>query len=474
MVQTTTAAVDTAPGPLAPYQDSFPFSQDDWLQTPMSVQQFVIRQTEQISQLNERVDQLQGRLKRDSKNSNQPPSSDNPYKTKPKQGGKGKPGGKKGHPGHKQVLLPPTHTETVLPKICPCGNTEFPVTKPYHTHQEVELPKVALDVNHFILHEGPCPSCGLVVKAQVPAGHETGHGPEISALIAELAGVHGNSRNTIRSLLRSVWGYKVSAGAIQKVIDRASEAIKGHYDAIAGAARRSIINHIDETAWYMHGQLMWLWIMINHNVAFYMIHARRSKEAFEALIEDWAGILVSDGYGVYRKWVNLRQTCLAHLIRKAVALSESSNPEIAHFGARALAELKRLCNMAHAPPTVGEWRAFYARFIHLIFEHEGRKDPAGRLARQLVREMDCLWVFLEANGVEPTNNRAERGLRYAVMWRRRSQGTVSEKGNRWVERILSLKHTCGLRGKETYPVLVEAIECYLKGEQPDLSWIEKE
>jgi len=83
----------------------------------------------------------------------------------------------------------------------------------------------------------------------------------------------------------------------------------------------------------------WLWVMANSMVAFFMIHSHRSKEAFEQLVQDWVGILVSDGYGVYRKWVGMRQTCLAHLIRKAKALSESKDAEISRFGKWAHAEL---------------------------------------------------------------------------------------------------------------------------------------
>ncbi|MDZ7271651.1 MAG: transposase, partial [candidate division KSB1 bacterium] len=114
-------------------------------------------------------------------------------------------------------------------------------------------------------------------------------------------------------------------------------------------------------------------------------------------------MLVSDGYWVYRQWVELlpaaaqagRQSCLAHLIRKAKALAESQNAQIARFGGNVAAELGRLCHMAHAPPNLGQWRAFYARLSHLIKTHHDRKDEAGKLARRLLREMDSLWVFLE-------------------------------------------------------------------------------
>jgi len=95
--------------------------------------------------------------------------------------------------------------------------------------------------------------------------------------------------------------------------------------------------------------------------------------------------------------------------------------------------------MATAPPTGGEGRAWDARLCKLIDQYHDRQDDAGRFARRLLREMDALWAFLTHHGVEPTNNRAERALRCGVLWRKRSLGTASDKGNRWVERMLSLK-----------------------------------
>ena len=189
--------------------------------------------------------------------------------------------------------------------------------------------------------------------------------------------------------------------------------------------------------------------MANQAVAFFMIHPNRSKEVFEALIKDWTGILASDGYGVYQKWVGQRQTCLAHLIRKVTELKESVNPDIAKCGKWAKAELQRLCKMANSPPTQGQWNAFYARLVRLISIYEDRQDNAGRFARRLLREIEHLWTFLVEEGVAPTNNHAEQMLRFAVLWRKRSYGTRSEKGNRWVERILSLRQTCRLRNKKT-------------------------
>jgi len=420
----------------------------------------------------QRIDELERRLNANSTNSSKPPSSDSPYaKPKAKSGVKGKSGAKKGHRGSRYQMLKPTNEVPVAPEACSCGHRHFNKCQPYYTHQHLELPEVKLEVTHFTLYKGACAGCGKTTKAQIPFGYRTGYGPRLSAVIAELAGSHGDSRLTIQNFCASVLGFAISLGTIQKIVDRTSEAITPHYEEIAAVARRAEVNHADETSWQLNGALCWLWVLANSTVALFLIHRKRSMAAFKELVKDWAGILVSDGYGVYRNWLNLRQTCLAHLIRDAKALAENSNPELAKFGKKALKELKRLCHMAHAPPTAGEWRAFYARFIFLITRHHSQKDAAGKFAARLLREIDSLWLFLEKAGVSPTNNHAERMLRFAVCWRKRSLGTNSDKGCRWVERMLSLRQTCRLQSKRTYPLLVNALDCYFKGTKPDLAWI---
>jgi transposase len=109
--------------------------------------------------------------------------------------------------------------------------------------------------------------------------------------------------------------------------------------------------------------------------------------------------------------------------------------------------------------------------VQLLNQYRARQDEAGKLARTLEREMGALWTFVVEAGVEPTNNRAERALRFAVLWRRMMHGSYNEKGNRWVERILSVRETCRLRGKPTFPVLVDAVTSSFNGQQPDLSWL---
>jgi len=429
---------------------------------------------EENKKLKDGLYRLEIKINKNSRNSSKPPSSDSPYDRPSKnteKKPKGKAGGKRGHEGHGQKLMEPTEEVNVLPEQCKCGNKEFTQTEPFYTHQEIELPEIEMEVTHFILHEGKCTNCGKTIKAVIPVKHRTGYGPRLSAFIGDMAGIEGNSRSSIKEVCESVLKIPISLGAIQKVIDRLSEAIKPIYDFIGKVARSSDVNGIDETSWFERGILKWLWVMVNDTVAFFMVHGRRSREAFEALIQDWKGILISDGYKVYQRWVNLRQTCLSHLIRDARGLAELSELSIRSFGEQALILLRTLCNMAHAPPDEKEWNDFYTGLIDLIFDNLRRHDDAGKFARRLLREIDSLWVFLEVAGVEPTNNRSERVLRFGVLWRKRSQGTRSEKGNRWVERILSVRQTARLRGQSSFSILVNAIRSYYKGEEPDLTWI---
>jgi transposase len=260
-------------------------------------------------------------------------------------------------------------------------------------------------------------------------------------MIALMAGTQADSRRMVQTFCASVLGISISLGAIQKIVDRVSAATMPHYARIGAAARQAKVNHADETSWRRKGDLKWLWVLANDETAFFRIDEHRNREAFKSLVGEWEGILVSDGYGLYRKWAGQRQTCLAHLVRAAQGLAESKNNDVARCGAWAKKELQRLCHMATKPPTVGQWNTFYARLRRLIALYRDRKDKAGTFAKRLEREMDSLWVFLHEAGVSPTNNHAERMIRFAVQWRKSSLGTASEKGERWVERILTLRQT---------------------------------
>jgi transposase len=116
-------------------------------------------------------------------------------------------------------------------------------------------------------------------------------------------------------------------------------------------------------------------------------------------------------------------------------------------------------------------QTWYARLGHRLQQYRLRKEEAGPLARTLAGALSALWTFVVEAGVEPTHNRAERALRFAVRWRKMMQGTYNEKGDRWVERILSGRETCRLRGVPTFPVVVDAVTCDFNDQPPDVSWI---
>ena len=462
-----------------------PFSHEDWLAIPKSVREYVEQQEatiqalmDMVKKLTERVEKLENQLNKNSSNSSKPPSSDPPFKrtskpTPSKNGKKRKKGGQKGHVGHQQELLPATHSENVMPIQCSCGCNQFNATsfKPFYTHQMIELPPIQMDVFHYILQKGPCPECGKTVKACVPSQNQTGFGPRLSATIADLSGTYGSSRETLKDICRDMFGFHISTGAIQKVIDRASHAIEPVYNRIGEMTRLAPVNYIDETSWFQCGILRWLWAMVNENTAFFKIHKHRSMEAFKNLIADWTGILVSDGYGVYKKWAGLRQTCLAHLIRDAKNLAERDDESLKRFGKNIHDVLRSLCHFAKKPPSKKQWEDCYAKLVLFIILYEGADDDAGKLARRLNREMDNLFTFLEEEGVEPTNNRAERSIRFGVLWRKRSNGTQSDKGDRWVERILSLKQTCKLKAVSSFDILLHSIDSYFKEQLPCLDWL---
>jgi transposase len=457
-----------------------PFSATEWLETPEAVRAYIEMLEKSIAHLSGsvndlkgRTDKLEQRVNRNSQNSNQPPSADGPFK-KPeckKKKGKRKRGGQRGHHGHRQQLLEPTEVVPVKPQNCGCGSSEINHVKTFYIHQQIELPEIEPAVTHYLLHKGRCSRCGRAVSAKLDPAQQPGYGPRMSALIAELSGMQGVSRLAVQQFLSSVLGVSISTGAIQKVIDRVSNAIESAYDRIGQVARSEAVGYIDETSWFKAAKLHWLWVMVTATTAFYLVHPRRSREAFKELVRHWQGILVSDNYRVYQDWVNKRQNCLSHYIRKARGLAELPDNEIAHFGQQMLALLQQLCHFANAPPGARKWKNFYSRFVLLLMLYETADDEAGKLARSLAAEMDSLWVFLDEHGVDPTNNRAERALRFGVLWRKRSLGSQSDKGLRWVERILSLKETCRIKARAPFPVLVDMVSAYFKEQKPDLAWI---
>ncbi len=363
-----------------------PISEEDWQQTPPAVRAFILQQQELLIKLAKRVEELEARLGQNSQNSSRPPSSDSPYE-RDKRGSKGtgKPGAKKGHKGHQQSLLKPTEVIPIPPKPCECGGQAFENLRAFYTHQHIELPEIRMEITHFVLQEGECAGCGKTCKGVVPEGFQVGYGPRLTGLIGELSASQRSSRSAVKEFCQSVLGITISSGGIQRCVDRVSEAILPYYVAIAKRARSMPVNFIDETSWYQHGVLAWLWVMVNHSVAFFSIKASRSKKAFEELIGHWAGILVSDGYGGLPKMGESEadlpcpfdpQIALGLAERKDHRLLQVFGERIRPRASPSLAmgqrNLQRKEKFPHGMPN-----------CHLIDPTRGRKDEAGRLAKHL-------------------------------------------------------------------------------------------
>jgi transposase len=158
----------------------------------------------------------------------------------------------------------------------------------YHTHQVIELPEIRPEVTHWRLHQGQCPSCGKVHKASLPLDQTTGFGPRLTAFVGEMSGIVNVSRSAVQELCASVFSIPLSKGAIQKMVNRVSEALIPHYEAIGRVARAAPVNHLDETSWFTQGGRHWLWVMTNPLVASFQIHPTRSRIAFEQLIAELA------------------------------------------------------------------------------------------------------------------------------------------------------------------------------------------
>ncbi len=161
-----------------------------------------------------------------------------------------------------------------------------------------------------------------------------------------------------------------------------------------------------------------------------------------------------------------RQLCWAHLLRDFTAHSEGMAEQkqfgndclqIAHDLFTAWSRFQqggdRARLQAQTAPLQQELRA--------LLEHAARKSPRTKyhrpFAKNLLNRWPALWTFTHTDGVEPTNNHAERGLRGAVIYRKLSLGSQSEQGERTIERLLSASITCRLRKQSLFAYLTQAI-----------------
>jgi transposase len=326
-------------------------------------------------------------------------------------------------------------------------------------------------VTHFHLASRRCRHCGKMRKALIPPEHRTGFGPRLSSIIAVMAGTQADSRRAIQDFFFSVLGLHVSQGAIQKILDRVSRAIDPHYQAIGALVRRSPVNHVDETAWYCRGMLQWLWVM---EIACSVFH-----DSPTSVEEGFPGIDPGLARHSGQRWLwRLREMGGA-----ASNLSGASDPprqracgakrprdrQMWHLDPQGIAEV---VPHGQSAATVGEWNMFYARFIRLVSKYSARTDDARQTDPSPHRRNGSSVAVSQGSRCCPDEQSRRTLLRFAVLWRKASFGTVSEKGGRFAERILSLRQTCDC-GEENISSSRRRHDCLLRWYQSETAWIQE-
>lgn len=435
----------------------------------------------EVAELRAIVADLQARLGRNSSNSSRPPSSDPPGTARgsarpgeERERAGRKPGGQQGHPGAARELKPIEALADVfdeVPATCIHCRAVLPpdseVAQLPLRHQVTELARVLVSTVEYRLHARRCPRCRKVTRASLPAGvGPSATGPRLQAFCALLTGRFRLSRRSAQELVATGLGEAISLGTLSALEAATTSALALPYDEVAAAVRAAEQVNADETPWKNGKQRPTLWLAATLTLALFRIDPRRSRAAFEALLPPGGKRTVtSDRFSVYTYlegdgW----QICWAHLLRDFQALADRQDAASA-IGEAARTEIHRLFALWHQfregqidrRTLRRQLRPVQARFKALLTKADASGHyEAGGLARSLLRHWASLWTFARVEGVEPTNNHAERTLRPAVLWRKGSFGHQSETGKQFVERMLTVVTSLRLQGKEVLDYLEAA------------------
>jgi transposase len=443
------------------------------------------RLVEANGRLEERVAELERRLNRSSRNSSLPPSQD-PPSAPPRPRGEGsgrKRGGQHGHEGRYRRLLPPERVDEVVehwPDRCRSCTRMFAeadrvdAAEPSR-RQVAELPPIAVRVTEHRLHRVCCPDCAAMTTAEAPAVSRWAFGPRLQAAVVTLAVRNRVSRRDATELVRELFGVELSTGTIDAIVQRAGEALAAPHTRLEQEIKHSPVVNIDETGWKTCGNRRMLWGALTARTAVFRIAAgRHASEAQIMLGERYGGIVCSDRYPGYDYLdPTRRQICWAHLLRDFTAHSEGMG-EQEDFGCAGLVVAHDLFNAWRQYQQDGDRAELQARTTPLQAKLRAELERASRkstyttyhrqFARNLQKRWPALWTFTHSEGVEPTNNHAERGLRGAVIYRKLSLGTQSERGERSIERLLSASITCRLRKQSLFAYLTEVITAHARGD----------
>jgi hypothetical protein len=441
-------------------------SEEDWNATPMAVRVVVM-------ELLQRVAQLEARLNQTSRNSSKPPSSDppqaKPRATKDPTGRQS--GGQPGHEGHGRKLKPESEVDQIIdvrPEQCgQCGTLLLGEDGEPERHQVLELPRVTPIVTEYRRHCLWCVACGAPTRAPWPETMPSGSfGPRLQATVGYLTGRMGASQREVHELVAALYQADVSVGSIGSLEQVVRAALAAPVAEAVTYVQRQPVRNADETSWREKGKRRWLWISVTPLVTiFRLLKTRGAAGAKELLGEVVWGIIGTDHYAGYH-WIDprQRQLCWAHLKRVFVAWSERTG-ETARIGLALLAVERQLFVLWYrVRDGTLAWADFQVALLPLMTRvstllQEGVANADAKAqgtCRNLLKREAALWTFVWEPGVEPTNNAAERPLRRAVLWRRRSFGTQSAAGSQFVERILTAVTTLRQQRRDVLDYLTAA------------------
>jgi transposase len=427
-------------------------------------------------------------LTRNSSNSSRPPSSDPPgvkkVKSKPKS--KRNQGGQPGHKGKNRKLLPSEEMDQIhdiFPEHCENCQNSFsqtlvtPFSQPVR-HQVFDLPVIIPIKEEYRCHSLHC-QCGHSTTAILPKHvAQSSFGPRIHSAIAYLVSVHRVTRRGIAEIMQSLFGITISTGAICNAARRVSDACLPAVGAIKQYVASALTLNIDETGWRYKDERRYLWTFVAPGaVLFHISPSRGAKVLREVLGQTFDGVITSDdhsAYGSYQK-NGLRQLCWAHIIRKLKALEEDrSSPHAYCFARNMLGDIGAIFSCWHAfQHSPGSRKQLWIdtqpmrermNDFCVIFRYSSDQRVQTRTKR-LLDNWQHLFTFLKHDGVEPTNNSAERAIRPAVQWRKICFGSQSQIGEDFTGRLLSVVRTCQLHGANPFLFLTKLVNASFSAKQ---------
>lgn len=454
-------------------------SEAEWETLSTGVRFVITSLYSEVQSLRRDVRELQARLNLNSKNSSKPPSSDPPGMERQVKKPSGKSsGGQPGHIGHHRALVPLDEVDTVLehyPERCSNCNETFAATalkesQEPERRQVHELPPVKATVTEHRLHTACCTRCGTSTKAEfAPEIPTSSFGPHLQAVISLLSGRYRLSRNETRDFVENVLGVPISEGSIYAIERATSEALAGPYQEANTAVCTAPVRHLDETSWKQGRQRGWLWVAATTLATIFIVAGSRGRkvlhEAFGDALE--VGVNVSDRWGGYKGFkMNRRQICHAHLLRDFIKIEERGGIAAVFGRAARLAQgdMFEVLDSFRAG-TIDRAGLRLAlkpikKRLYLALQSGSKvtdKKAAG-MCKDILRHWIAMWTFVRVEGVDPTNNAAERALRKAVLWRKGSFGTRSDGGSRFVERMLTITETCRRNKRDLVSYLTKVIE----------------